>query len=139
MFSRPQRSLKSLNRILFPCKHERNRFSLTKHHGASKGNTQATEYEEYTILNITEDGWSVTLTEPLKTDYVGEVVSIPATASTNATFIDLRAVVANNRRNARILGADTQKYDRGSGLTVQEQGYGAQIRGMPRRVTSKPG
>lgn len=88
---------------------------------------------------MTEDGRNVTLTEPLKTDYVGEIVRIAATASTNATFIDLRAVVANNRRNARIVGADTQKYDRGSGLTAQQQGYGAQIRGMPKRVASKPG
>lgn len=113
--------------------------SHTKHHGASKGNTRATDYEEYVIQNVTGNGYVVSLTKPLTTDYVGEVVEIPAVSSRNWTKVDLRCVVANNRRNARILGADTRTFDRISGVTAQQQGYGAQIRGRPERDVPKPG
>lgn len=114
-------------------------FSLTKHHGAGKGNTRATEYDQYTIRNVSPDGYIVTLTEALATDYVGQLVDVSNGTANSSTTIDLRAVVGNNRRNARIVGADTKTYDRVSGLSAQEQGYGAQIRGRDERIAAKPG
>ena len=108
-------------------------FSSSKHHGAGDGSSRAKAYATHIITEVSLDGKILYLDTALTQDYVGEVVDV------EGLEVDVRAVVALRRWNVRILGADTTLYDRVSGLSAYEQGWGANIRALDAQVVAKPG
>ena len=112
--------------------------SSSKHHGAGghgDSSSPAKVYASHIIRDISKDGRTLYLDTALTQDYVGEVVMIDDTNKT----VDVRAVVTLRRWNVRILGADTNKYDRVAGLTSWQTGWGASVRALDARIAAKPG
>ena len=86
-------------------------------------------------------GGLCTFDTALTQDYVGEVVMIEPVlrmAPPSQKRWSVRAVVALRRWNVRILGADTNKYDRVAGLTSGRRA-GAPACARSRRTAAKPG
>jgi len=98
-----------------------------------------TTISDNAIVNVSDDGLTVWLEEPLPSDHVGELANVSATDVTGAKVVDVRAVVMNCRWNVRVLGADDDAYDRASGTSAWDQGWGASVRGLNSEVVSKPG
>ena len=118
--------------------------SSSKHHGAGghgDASSPAKVYASHIIRDVSKDGRTLYLDTALTQDYVGEVVMIDAVENGTAVSkaVDVRAVVALRRWNVRILGADTNKYDRVAGLTSWQTGWGASVRALGRRTAAKPG
>ena len=90
-------------------------------------------HEIRVVHSVSEDGMTVTLTEPTDYFHTGQQVT------EHGVDMDVRDTVSLLDRNVEMRAGHSLTFDEISGLSVRQQEYGFTITAQPRTTEPKPG